>query len=295
MQFNNPFGVDESQLERNIRSIIDSTESNQSNLDIERYVSYLWQKVVSPDNRPGKHGSTNNETTTSGHPNIDLSTDISTTTLPILSSTQSSGPPSPSILADIGTFTTTQSDQSKHESRKRNEPEECCKNQLIMKRLSRLSYIEFNNQKLNFLTILKEVSIQVPTNPIFYYIMDNSIHVKTNSMILQIQNLRNMQYVVCEGYKTTLIFCDYILTAENFMYFALLSQSQIVSFHTCANLCLNHLTVNRLPMYMSLSSANKSKFVRVFLKLSRLELHYNAIKSRITAITNHNRNCKEKK
>ena len=114
---------------------------------------------------------------------------------------------------------------------------------------------------------------------------------KTNSIIVQIQNLRNVQYVICEGYKTTLIFCDYLLTADNFMYFALLSQPQMVSLHTSANLCLNNLTVNRLPIYLSLCKGNESKFVRTFLKLSKLELHYNAIKGRITAITKHQTDC----
>ena len=66
------------------------------------------------------------------------------------------------------------------------------------------------------------------------------------------------------------------------MYFTLLSQIQIVSLHTVADLCMNHLTTNRLPMYMSLSPANESKFVRTFLKLSRLELHYNSIKKQNT-------------
>ena len=63
----------------------------------------------------------------------------------------------------------------------------------------------------------------------YFYLMDSSIHVKTNSFLLQIQNIKKIQYVICEGYKNSLIFCDYLLTMENFMYFPLLSQAQIVS------------------------------------------------------------------
>ena len=101
-----------------------------------------------------------------------------------------------------------------------------------------------------------------------------------------------MQYVICEVYKNSLIFCDYLLTVENFMYFTLLSQVQIVSLHTVANLCMNHLTTNRLPLYVSLNTSNESKFVRTFLKLTRYELHYNSIKDRIPAIITHNDSCK---
>ena len=122
--------------------------------------------------------------------------------------------------------------------------------------------------------------------------MDSSIHVKTNSIIIQIQNFKKIQYIICEGYKNSLIFCDYLLSVENFMYFPLLSHVQILSLHTVADLCLNHLTTNRLPLYMSLNRNNELKSVRTFLKLTQLELQYNSIKQRIPAITYHNQNCK---
>ena len=75
------------------------------------------------------------------------------------------------------------------------------------------------------------------------------------------------------------------------MYFTLLSQLQVVSLHTVANLCMNHLATNRLPLYMSLNTTNESKFVRTFLKLSKFEFHYSSIKYRIPAIINHNYDC----
>ena len=90
----------------------------------------------------------------------------------------------------------------------------------------------------------------------YFYSMDSSIHVKTNSIIMQIQNLKQIQYVICEGYKNSLIFSDYLLTQENFIYFTLLSQPQLVSLHTIANLSLNHLSKNKLPLYMSLNQMN---------------------------------------
>lgn len=204
--------LDESQLERDIRSIINSSESSQSNPNIEKYVQYLWQKVTDSTDRIG--GSTSNQTTTNSHPHISSSdtTIFNTSSFslePIESceSTQSHEASSPSILSNIGTLP-----QHTYESqpRKTRNSEECCKNQLITKKLSRLSYIEFNNQKSQYLMILKEICIRTPTNPMYYYVMDSSIHVKTNSMILQIQNIKNMQYVICEGYKNTLIFCDFV-------------------------------------------------------------------------------------
>ena len=167
----------------------------------------------------------------------------------------------------------------------------CCKNEAIAKKVTSLSYMEFINQKEEYCKILKDISIKSKHDRMYFYLMDSSIHVKTNSFLLQIQNIKKIQYVICEGYKNSLIFCDYLLTVENFMYFLLLSQAQIVSLHTVANLSMNHLSRNRLPLYMSLNQTNESKFVRTFLKLSDFELHYTSIKHRIAAIIKHNDNC----
>lgn len=163
-----------------------------------------------------------------------------------------------------------------------------------MKKLSELSFPEFTLQKANYLAILKENSLKQNNISIFYYVIDSSIHVKTNSIILQMQTIKNVEYLICEGYKTTFIFCNNVLTVDNFMYFPLLSHPQLVSLHTCANLSLNHLSTNKLPMYISLTPENESKFVKTFLKLARTELHYNALKSRIIAITKHAQTCNKK-
>ena len=154
-----------------------------------------------------------------------------------------------------------------------------------------LTYVEFINQKQEYCNILKNISAKPEQSRMYFYSMDSSIHVKTNSVLSQIQNLKKIQYVISEGYKNSLIFCDYLLTLENFIYFPLLSQPQLVSLHTVANLSMNHLSKNRLPLYMSLNQTSESKFVRTFLKLTDYELHYNSIKHRIPATIKHSHNC----
>ena len=50
MEFNYDIGFDESQLDRDIRSILDSSQSDERNTDIQRLVSILWEKVANCHN-----------------------------------------------------------------------------------------------------------------------------------------------------------------------------------------------------------------------------------------------------
>ena len=191
---------------------------------------------------------------------------------------------SPSTLSDLNITMTK-------EKRSILENPYCCNNDAIAKKLISLPYTEFMNQKQQYCAILKNISIKSELTRMYFYLMDSSIHVKTNSVIAQINNLKKIQYVISEGYKNSLLFCDYMLTPQNFIYFPLLSQPQLVTLQTIANLSMNHLTTNRLPLYMSLNQTNESKFVRTFLKLADYELHYNSIKHRIPSIIRHNNSC----
>ena len=328
MEFGNDIGIDESQLDRDIRAILDSQQHEEPNKDIERLVSILWEKVTNCHDKPGDKEvttlkttrassdlpiATNRNPTDSSNPtNSSNSTNdgcsigsnnfiaesffqqnesISTNTRQFSSTQPTPQPTSPSTLSDLA----KQFPRQQQQSTINNINNYCCKNDAVAKKLTDITYLEFINQKQEFCQILKQISLKTENNQMYFYIMDSSINVKTNSLIIQLQSLKGIQYVVCEGYKSTLIFCDYLLNIENFMYFTLLSQVQVISLHTVANLSMNHLATNRLPMYMSLNNSNESKFVRTFLKFTRYELHYNSIKNRIPAIIKHSDNCKLQK
>ena len=316
MEFNNGFDINESQLDQDIRRILNSPESSQGDSDIQRFVSFLWEKVGNCNSDPGTEKvstrtTTNNPTNANNvsSPQSSISVDCSTTStnstidgnsnsnnvvgLPITELNQSiflqsnnatPQPTSPSILPQPAATVN-------REKRTINSITFCCKNEAMGKQLTNLSYMEFINQKSEFCRILKQICVKTPSDQMYFYIFDSSIHVKTNSLILQIQNIKKIQYVICEGYKHSLIFCDQLLSIENFLYFTLLSRVQLVSLHTVANLCMNHLATNRLPLYMSLDIVNKSKFVRTFLKLTKFEFYYNSIKHRIPSIIKHNHDC----
>ena len=106
----------------------------------------------------------------------------------------------------------------------------------------------------------------------------------------------NYEYIICEGYKKHLIFTFNILDSSSFRYFPLLNNlGSLVSVHTSAILCLNHITTNKLPLYLKLNPKDESKFVRTFLKFTHQEFQYNTIKSRILHIVKHITTCKNKK
>ena len=325
MELSNDLRSYDLQLDRNIKAILDSPQSTtHGETDIQRLVSILWEKVANnDDNGPLQKTATgmridNAITTNDGNSTIFEPASVSTTdgnsecsndaganslfqyeesvslftnttsefsnTTITTTTTTTAESTSPSILSSLNIT------PAREQPRIR-ENLFCCRNEDVAKKLTSLTHMEFMNQKQEYCKILKDISVKSIYDRMYFYSMDSSIHVKTNSILLQIQSIKKIQYVICEGYKNSLIFCDHMLSVENFMYFPLLSQAQLVSLHTVANLSMNHLSKNRLPLYMSLNQTNESKFVRTFLKLTDFELHYTSIKHRIPAIIKHNSSC----
>lgn len=121
--------------------------------------------------------------------------------------------------------------------------------------------------------------------------MDTNGIVKTMN-IAENLNDTDIQYIICEGYKTHLIFTNAALDSEKFKYYTLINGiGNLVSVHTSAILTLNHLSVNKLPIYLHFDVKEESKFVRTFLKFCYTEFQYNTIKPRLSNIIKYAINC----
>ena len=96
--------------------------------------------------------------------------------------------------------------------------------------------------------------------------------------------------MLIEGYNNNLLFSS-INFDENFKYHPILNKPNLVTIHTMANLSINHLTENKLPMYFNLNKNIESKFVKVFLKLAKTEFQYKVIKPRLKYLVKHKNSC----
>ena len=311
MELNNGFDFDESRLDEIIATVLDQSRSNHesgSSSDINKFVNVLWEKVGKYNSNTGIETTTTTRNNSTNVVNDSNSCSSSSSAIQANDSPVSSNTSTVDVSSNIHDFITELDtslfNEQNHTTEKsqniisqptataiNDRVQHCCKNDAMAKQLVNLTNTEFMNRKSEILRIIKLISLKTQTDQMYFYYFDSSIHVKTNSLISQIQGIKKTQYVICEGFKQSLLFCDQLLTINNFLYFTLLSQVQIVSLHTVANLCMNHLATNRLPLYMSLDAANESKFVRTFLKLTKFELHYNSIKHRITSIIKHAPDC----
>ena len=191
MEHGNDYRFNESQLDRNIRSILDSPQSdNNGETDIQRLVSLLWEKVTNGDNNSPIENTPTGPTTSNTISNIvgnttihrpasastmdgnsecssdvitnsafkyDESISFSTNRIVQFSNqtttTTTAESTSPSILSDLN-ITTTRERPTICENLF------CCKNDAISKKLTNLSYMEFINQKQEYCKILKNISVK---------------------------------------------------------------------------------------------------------------------------------------
>ena len=91
------------------------------------------------------------------------------------------------------------------------------------------------------------------------------------------------EYIVVPGYKKTLFTLHPL--QQIFKYYALLKNPLQLSIHTCRDLILNHVKINKMPMYSNLSSKCEQKIVKIFLKY--LQYKYNYIIQCIPNLTKH--------
>lgn len=76
-----------------------------------------------------------------------------------------------------------------------------------------------------------------------------------------------------KGYNHHLLFTTTIVTPEKFKYFELFKEKeQLVSLHTVAILCLNHIATNQLPVYLNILPTTEQKVIKTFLKFTQNEL-----------------------
>ena len=184
MEFNNGFNINESQLDRDIRSILDSPESSQGDSDIQRLVSILWEKVGNCNDK----SRIENVTTGTGTSNPINNNSVSNTESPItidnhstnsnISTIDGNSECSNDVTRDsvfehnqsIFIHTNTKYDSSNNATQQPTSPSIlsdvttqtikerptinkipfCCKNEAMGKKLMNLSYIEFINQKSEF-------------------------------------------------------------------------------------------------------------------------------------------------
>ena len=97
--------------------------------------------------------------------------------------------------------------------------------------------------------------------------------------------------MLIEGYNNNLLFSS-VNFDVNFKYYPILNKPNLVTIHTMSNLVLNHITDNKLPMYFNLNKNMESKFVKVFLKLTKTEFQYKIITPRLKYLVKHENTCK---
>ena len=171
----------------------------------------------------------------------------------------------------------------------------CCKPHTILTTFNSLSYKEFCSQQKSYLKILKDYSHKKMHDPLIIYYEMNVHRIETREICNNLSSL-NYEYILCEGYHEHILITFKILDSNTFTYFPLLnSVGSLISLHTSAVLCLNHITTNKLPLYLKISPRHESKFVRTFLKFTHMEFQYNTIKSRILNIVKHSVICKNNK
>ena len=73
------------------------------------------------------------------------------------------------------------------------------------------------------------------------------------------------EYIIAPGYKKTLLLTLYPLQ-QIFKYYALLKNPLQLSTHSCGDLILNHVKINKMPIYSNINSKCEQKIVKIFLK-----------------------------
>lgn len=86
------------------------------------------------------------------------------------------------------------------------------------------------------------------------------------------------EYIIVPGYNKTLLF-TFNLLQHQFKYFALLKTlPELLSFHRCANAILNHIKLNKMPIYSNIQNIYEQKIVKIFLKYLEYEYEYDYTK-----------------
>lgn len=163
----------------------------------------------------------------------------------------------------------------------------CCLPQNVINKLTMMGFEEFFSMKKNYVTLVKNNLIKSSDTTFYFYSFKSSSRMNTSLINQELEKFVNIQFMMVEGYKKSLLFISCLLN-DDFKFIAGFDdKATTVSVHTMSNLILNHLSDNKLPLYFNLKKPTKSKFVKVFLKLSKTEFTYNVIKSRLKFLIKH--------
>ena len=167
----------------------------------------------------------------------------------------------------------------------------CCLGNNVITTLVNLNFEEFLSNNVHYLKMIKNYMVPGSKELLFMYTIKNKYNDVTARKIFEELQKIKIQFLVVEGYKKHFLYTSTILNWD-FKYIVLTSQSSLVTISTMANLTLNHVNENKLPIYFNLSKNIESKFVREYLKLAKTEFQYSLLKNRLIFLVNHEKTCK---
>ena len=121
------------------------------------------------------------------------------------------------------------------------------------------------------------------TSDIMYFYKIRTGIVPIKELIDEVE-LNCDKYIITPSYKKTLLITTYPLQ-QIFKYYALLKNPLPLSIHSCGNLILNHVKINKMPIYSNISSKCEQKIVKIFLKYLEYEYEYDCIIQHIPNLT----------
>ena len=118
-----------------------------------------------------------------------------------------------------------------------------------------------------------------------FYTLKTGI-ITTKELIDKIELLCD-NYIIVPGYNKTLLF-TFKPIQQQFKFFAILKNLlELLSLYICTNIILNHLRLNKMPIYSNVQEIYEQKIIKIFLKYLQYNFEFNYMKERIPRLTKH--------